>query len=231
MTGAWGPALDSSDVEAAVKAHLEHWMEAMIEYVRREKDPAGELWPAREDGPPVAPIREFGVSHADAAAQKWPEDQLPMLIIQSPGEEKDPVVEEDGNVSAQFAVLVSAVATSVTMEDAKQLARLYASAARLAMVFNPQLDAGTGKHFASSLELGRERNGQVRRGVEGERNLMICTHPYLIGVPTILRLADGPLELPEDPTAEPSERPRVKAGGGSVKVEALTSGGFFDSQS
>lgn len=225
MSDVWGPVFDGSDVEAALLAHLRHWMPAAADYVRRWKDPDEELWP---EG--ISEIRQYGVSHADATARKWPEDQLPMLIAQSPGMEGDPVVEEGGNVEATYGVLLSAIASSVTMEDAKQLARLYASAARLAIIQHPALDAGTGVAFAEHVSMGAERNGQVRRGVETERSLMVCSVPYLIAVPTIMRVDGGPLKAPEDPEEEPPDWPIVKEGGGSAKVEALTEAGFFDAK-
>jgi hypothetical protein len=219
----WGPIVDSSDVERALLAHLRHWMPSASAYVRKIKDPEAERWP---DG--VSEICEYGVSHADAVAQRWPEDQLPMLIAQSPGMEDDPVVEEGGRVSAIYGVALSAIASSVTTEDAKELARLYAAAARLAIMQNPQLDAGTGDFFADHVKMGRERNGQIRRGVEGERNLMVCTVPYLIAVPQILDVSGGPLQAPEDPEEEVAEWPTVKEGGGSATVDALTEAGFFE---
>lgn len=226
----WGELLDGADVERALLAHLRYWMPSATAYVRKQKDPEAERWPEREDGTFVEAIREYGVSHADAAAQKWPEDQLPMLIAQSPGMEEDPVVEEGGRVSAVYGVALSAIASSVTIEDAKELARLYASAARLAILQNPQLDAGTGDFFADHVRMGRERNGQVRQGIEGERNLMVCTVPYLIAVPQILDISGGPLIAPEDPEAEIEDWPTVKEGGGSATVDALTESGFFEAK-
>lgn len=219
----WGPILDGADVEQALIAHLRHWVPATSAYVRKQKDADGTKWP---EG--IASIREYGVSHADAAAQRWPEDQLPMLIAQSPGMEDDPFVEEGGRVSATYGVALSAIASSITEEDAKELARLYASAARLAIMQAPQLDAGTGDFFADHVKMGRERNGQVRRGVEGERNLAICTVPYLIAVPQIMDVSGGPITAPEDPEVEPEDWPTVKEGGGSATVDALTEAGFFE---
>lgn len=206
-------------------AHLRHWLPPITAYVRQVKDPKGEKWP---EG--IETIREYGVSHADAAAQHWPEQSLPMLVAQSPGMEDDPVVEEGGRVSATYGVVLSAIASSVTEEDAKELARLYASAARLAIMQAPQLDAGTGDFFADHVKMGRERNGQIRRGVEGERNLAICTVPYLVAVPQILDVSGGPLKAPEDPEEEVPDWPTVKEGGGSATVDALTEAGFFEAQ-
>lgn len=225
MTGPWGEILDGADVEAAVIAHLRHWMPSTTAYVKRQKDPDNKKWQAG-----IAEIREYEVSHADAAARHWPEDQLPMLVAQSPGMEGDPVEEGDGTVSATYGIMLSAIASSVTMADAKELARLYASAARLAMVQAPQLDAGTGDFFAEHVKMGAERNGQVRQGIEGERNLMICTVPYLIAVPQIMDVSGGPLVAPEDPEIEPEDWPTVKPGGGSATVDSLTEAGFFEAK-
>jgi hypothetical protein len=219
----WGEVKDGADVEAAVIAHLRHWLPATTARVRKAKDPEAEIWP---DG--VAEIQEFSVSHADAAAQKWPEDSLPMLVVQSPGMEGDPVVEGDGTVSATYGVMVSAIASSVTMADTKELARLYASAARLAIMQAPQLDAGTGEAFAEHVSMGAERNGQVRRGIEGERNVMICSVPFLIVVPSIMTVTGGPITAPDDPEEEVPDWPSVKEGGGSATVDALTEAGFFE---
>lgn len=224
MSSVYGNTIDGADVEAAIIAHLRHWMPSAAEYVRRVKDPEGTKWP---EG--ISEVREYGVSHADAAAMHWPEDQIPMLVAQSPGMEGNPTVEEGGErVSATYGIMLSAIASSVTMADAKELARLYASAARLAIIQNAALDAGTGKAFASHVAMGAERNGQVRRGLETERNLMICSVPYLIEVPEIMRASGGPIEAPEDPSEEPPEWPKVKAGGGSATVEALTESGFYE---
>lgn len=226
----WGGLLDGADVERALIAHLKFWMPSASAYVRKVKDPDAERWPKREDGTFIASIREYGVSHADAIAQAWPEDQLPMLIAQSPGMEEDPVVEEGGRVSAVYGVALSTIASSVTAEDAKELARLYASAARLAIMQAPQLDGGTGDFFADHVRMGRERNGQIRRGIEGERNLMVCTVAYLISVPQIMDVSGGPLIPPEDPEEEVPDWPTVEEGGGSATVDALTDSGFFDAK-
>lgn len=222
----YGPIIDGADVEAALIAHLRHWMPSMIEAVRKSKDPEGEKWKPGA----VDEIREYRQSHADVASEHFPEDQIPLIIAQSPGMEGDPVTEGDGAVAAIYGIMVSAIASSVTMEDTKELARLYASAARLAIMQAPQLDAGTGEFFACGVSMGAERNGQVRRGIEAERNLMVVTVPYLIEVPEIMNVTGGPLEAPEDPEEEPPEWGQVKEGGGSATVEALTESGFFEAK-
>lgn len=225
----FGPSLDSSDVEAAVIAHLEAWMDTTIAATRRLKDPTGERWP---NG--VSPIRDFTVSHAAAEAEKWPEDQLPMLVCQSPGMEGEPYGQGDGLVSALYGIVVTAIASSVDMPDTKALARLYASAARMAILQEPSLKAGGEEPFAGGVAMVGERNVPVRRGVEAERNLMAVSVSFLVEVDAVLDVQAG--IGPEGPqTAEeiekgviPPERPTVKEGGGSAKVDLLSAGGFFD---
>jgi len=225
----FGPSLDSSDVEAAMIAHLEAWMPTTIPEIRRKKDPDGKRWP---NG--VSPIRAFTVSHASAEAEKWPEDQLPMLVCQSPGMEGEPYGQGDGTVSALYGIVVTAIASSVDMPDTKALARLYASAARMAVMQEPSLKAGGEDPFAGGTAMVGERNVPVRRGVEAERNLMAVSVSFLIEVDNVLDVQagigpEGP-QTPEELEAGvvPPERPTVKEGGGSVKVDLLKAGGFFD---
>lgn len=230
----FGPTLDSADVEAAVLAHLRAWMPTTIPEVRRQKDPDSKLWP---EG--VEAIREYTVSHASAVAHKWPEDQLPMLIAESPGMEGDPYEQGDGTVSAIYGIMVTAIASGATIADTKALARLYASAARMAVMQEPSLKAGGDTEFASGIAMGAERIVPVRRGVEAERNLLAVTVPFLIEVDGILNVSGGPLKPQTDEEIaeglEPPEWPNVKEGGGSVeidqgedKVALLRSGGFFE---
>jgi hypothetical protein len=230
----FGPTLDSADVEAAMLAHLRAWVPTTLAEVRRQKDPEGKLWPES-----VEAIREYTVSHASAVAHRWPEDQLPMLIAESPGMEGDPYEQGDGTVSAIYGIMVTAIASGATVADTKALARLYASAARMAVMQEPSLKAGGDTEFASGIAMGPERIVPVRRGVEAERNLLAVTVPFLIEVDGILNVTGGPLkpqtaeEIAEG--KEPPEWPNVKEGGGSVeidqgedKVALLRSGGFFE---
>jgi hypothetical protein len=228
------PTLDSADVEAAMLAHLRAWMPTTVPEVRRQKDPDKELWPAGVEG-----IREYTVSHASAVAHHWPEDQIPLLIAESPGMEGEPYEQGDGTVSAIYGIMVTAIASGANVADTKALARLYASAARMAVMQEPSLKAGGDTEFASGIAMGAERIVPVRRGVEAERNLLAVSVPFLIEVDGILNVTGGPLkpqtaeEIAEG--KEPPEWPEVKEGGGSVeidqgedKVVLLRSGGFFE---
>lgn len=212
----FGPVIDSSDVEKRLLEHLEAWMPTMVAFVRRTKDPSKTRW---KKG--VSPIRSFTVKHA--VAEKWPEDQLPMLLAQSPGMEDDPVQDGSGMLSATYAVLLVAIASGVTQADAKALARLYSSAASFAIMTDPSLKAGSAEasdEFAAGVRMGQAVNYPVTRGLDPdrERSLMAVSTPYYIEIEDILDVTGGPTVPLIDPDEEPGDWPTVKEGGGSVQV-------------
>lgn len=219
----FGPVLDSSDVEAALLAHLKAWMPTTIAELVRQRDPTKKRW---KKG--IRPIKTYDVKHM--AVEKWPESQLPMLLANSPGMVDDPVEEEDGVVSGVYAVILLAISSGANQVDAKALARLYSSAARIAIMQEPSLKAGTDTPFSDGVHMGQEANFPVTKGVEAERNLMAVSVPYFISVPQILNVRGGPLEPLDDPDEAPEPWPTVKPGGGSAQVEALRADGFFDGE-
>lgn len=215
MTGVFGPSIDSDDVERAVIAHLEAWLPTYVAEIRRIKDPESKRWP---DG--IEDIRSFSVTHYEG---HWPENQLPAVIVQSPGEVDDPRIEEAGRVIGYFGASILCVAEGGDEEDSKILARLYASAVRMAMIQHPDLG-----DFANGVGMGPELNDAITRGVEAERSLAGSVRRYVLEVENVVNAREGPLEPLEDPEKPPEGWPEVKKGGGSVTVSALRSNGFFD---
>lgn len=196
--------LDGDDVEVALLAHLKAWMPTLVAEVRRQKDPESKIWP---DG--IAAIRSYTVVHA--VEEKWPEDQLPMLLAYSPGLAAPPVAEGDGAISAKYQVQLSAIASGSTPYFTKRLARVYASAARAAILQNESLGG-----FATGVEWIEEHNFPVTTGAERERNLMAVSAMYVIEVPQVLNRDAGirePLEDPDEIAVNPPiKTARVLAG-------------------
>lgn len=203
----FGPSLDSSDVEKAMQAHLEAWMPTEIAEMRRRKDPESKRWPRG-----VQPIKTYRISHL-ATPQKWPEDQIPTIVIGSFGEVDNPRIEETTRVIAQFAVVVLCVATGKNEEDSIELSRLYASAARQAILQHPSLGG-----FANGVQAGPESNSPVTKGVEAARSLHGCARPYTVEVEDVLELMEGPADPLPDPEETPSGWPHVKDGGAHLEV-------------
>lgn len=210
----FGPLIDGSDVEEALLAHLERWTPTTIAAVRRRRDPEGKTWP---NG--IAPIRSFTVVHA--VAQKWPEDQLPMYLAYSPGMLGAPTVDGEGLMRATWSMTLTAIASGSDIGDTKALARVYSTAAKLAILQHPDLG-----EFARATDLVAEENFPVSRGVEAERQLMAVATGYTVEVDDVLDTNAGPLDPAKDPETPPADWGKVKEGGGSVLVE-LQRSGFF----
>lgn len=220
-TDLFGLSIDGDDVEAALLAHLRKWMPSYIGNVVREKDPEGELWP---EG--VAPVEEFSVKHA--AAENWPADRLPMLLAHSPGYAAPPKFEGDGRATGYFLVNLSAIAQGVDMADTKKLARVYASAAAMAIVQHPDLGG-----FANDTAWMDLKNFPISKGLEAERSLMAVALVLVIEVHGIMNAFAGPDAPLEDPSKSPGERPTAKTVSeevrpGKAAVDLLREGGHFD---
>lgn len=238
----FGAAIDGAEVEAGLIAFLERWMPTYLGWAKRLKDPTDTIWQPEPGNPDpaqaawgFASIASYQVVHQ--ANDKWPEDQLPMFLIYSRGLGEPPRMQGDGTVSGRFLVIVTAIAEGIDAADSKALARLYATAARVAMTQHPDLDdlaaPPADDEGEGGLELVSHENYQIRRGVEADRDLMGVSDGYLIDVPAILNANGGVPDPLEDPTVPPDDPPTVQthqvdvdADEGDV-VGSLRRSGFF----
>jgi len=172
-------------------------------------------------------VREYTVKHA--AEEKWPEEQLPMLLAHCPGFGKPPTYEGDGTVTGYYLVNLSAIASGAGIDDTKKLARVYSSAAAKIVAQKPDLGG-----FATNTQWMDSKNMRPP-GAERERNIMSVVNVLLIEVPSIFDANSGPPDPLPDPNEPPGDFPTIKEGGGSADVrpgaaavERLREGGHFD---
>lgn len=228
----FGATLDGDDVEAALLAFLKRWLPTYLPDAVRIKDPGAKLWPGGVGDPQdtgkasVLPVREFTVKHA--AEEKWPEEQLPMILAHCPGFGKPPTYEGDGTVTGYFLVNLSAIASGSSTDDTKKLGRVYASAAMKAIAQNPDLGGFAGN--TQWLDLKNMRPP----GADRERNIMAVVNVLEIEVPGIFDSSEGPSAPLEDPSKSPGPWKTVKPGGasadvrpGKAAVDLLRKGGHF----
>lgn len=213
MTSTFGPIIDGTDVEEALLDHLRLWAPTHVAEARRQRDPGETLWP---NG--IEDVRSFTVVHA--AAEKWPEDQLPMYLAYSPGIGAKPYVDGEGKMTAPYSVVLTAIASGVDIDDTKMLARVYSSAAKQAILQHPDLGG-----FALATDFITEENFPVTRGVEAERSLMAVACAYTIVVENVMDTEAGIDKPAEDPDEEAPLLGHVKAT--DVEVE-LHEAGFWD---
>lgn len=235
----FGLAVDGAEVEAGLLSFLQRWMPTYLGWAKRLKDPDDTIWqptPGSDDDAIAAwgfaSIASYQVVHQ--ANDKWPEDQLPMFLVYSRGLGEPPRQEGDGTVRGRFLVILTAIAEGIDAADSKALARLYATAARVAMLQHPGLDGLADASTEGGLQLVSHENYQIRRGVEAERNLMGVSDGYLIDVPSILNANGGVPDPLEDPTVPPDDPVTIQthdvdvdADKGDV-VGSLTQSGFFN---
>lgn len=113
---AFGPLVAASDVEAATLAQLQKWLRDYLAEVERHH--------GYEVGALPYP-RSWVISSEPA---RMPEDQLPAVILASPGLADPPLAAGTGAYTARWQLVVAFQVAART--DALKLARLYALAGR-----------------------------------------------------------------------------------------------------
>lgn len=71
--------------------------------------------------------------------EKWPEDQLPVILVISPGLVRPPVRRGRASLSMTWAVGVAGIVADTTPESSRRLGQVYAAAASLAIMTHRSL--------------------------------------------------------------------------------------------
>jgi hypothetical protein len=98
------------------------WMTAMLGEIERQT--------GRTDGDLILPRSWNTVSAAD----DWPSDRLPAVVIAAPGSNGDGIRDEDGTYTELWNVAVTIVVAARTKRVARRLAGAYAAAVRAAIL-------------------------------------------------------------------------------------------------
>ena len=123
----YGRIISNRTVERAMKGCLEVWIDPYLGEIERiEGYEPGQI--KRPLG--IVTSSEFG---------KWPEDQLPMLLIVSPGLTGAPVRRSEGKWDATWSVGVSPIVSDVDDEGTRDLAGAYTTAVRAAIMQHQSL--------------------------------------------------------------------------------------------
>jgi hypothetical protein len=248
----FGTAIDGAEVEVALLAALRKWIGppgfTYLAWAKHEKDPTDAIWAPKPTGSGepweslgIGEIRSYSVTHF--ANEKWPEDQLPMFLAYSRGLAEPPASQGDGTVTGRFLVVLTSISSGQTMGDAKALARLYATAARGALMQHPGLasDAYPDGFGGPELDQGGivwadHSNFEISRGVDAERSLMGVSDTYLVPVGNLLNFNAGVQEPFATPADVPPMPTVVKEGGAIAEVTgepgdvvaSLREHGFFN---
>jgi hypothetical protein len=124
----FGRILTGGQVEEACLAVLKRWSSTYIAEVERQVGlTAGEL----------ARFRSFTIA---PTLDKYPEDQLPALLVISPGTVPPPVRRSGGVHSVSWLIGLGCVCSASTAQLSRRNARIYVAACRAALAQRQSLD-------------------------------------------------------------------------------------------
>lgn len=127
------PIVTGYDVEQVVMALFKRWFGTYLSEVERQHGlVAGSL--KRPVGWVIAP-----------SFDKWPEDQLPAVVVVSIGLSETPVKNGEGRYRAKWDIVAGAVCSARTQQESRLMSMFYVAALGALLVQRQSLDsAGTG---------------------------------------------------------------------------------------
>lgn len=126
-----GDIFTGYDLEIAVRDLLKDWMPAYLGKIEREQSLAGGSLPLPRS---YEIIQEF---------DSFAEEQIPKIIIVSPGTAVEPIREGDGKYKAIWLLRVGCIVSASTKQDTSRVARLYAAAIRTLLLQRKSLGIAT----------------------------------------------------------------------------------------
>jgi hypothetical protein len=177
--------------EAGVGATLARWMPTYLAEIKLQVDLDYDLPPPRS------------YSNRASEPNNWPEDQLPGVLVVSPGMTGRPSREGDGTYRALFGVVVGIVSTASTKQATNFNNKLYAAAARAILLQQPSLGG-----IASAVDWIDESYDETPD--DAERSLAVATLAFDVEIQNVVNRLAGPSTPDEpDPDMPGSEWPIV----------------------
>jgi hypothetical protein len=181
-----GPIVSAYDVERAALATLRKWSSTYLGEAEDQHDRPRNSLPR---------VRSYTTTNS---FDKWPEDQLPCVLLVSPGLTEPPRAEGNGHYRASFGLGVAAIVSTARDHDTEELAKLYVAALRTCLVQQRSLDG-----FAAGIEWLDETYDDLPS--EDWRSLGAGQAVFAVEVADIARRFTGPPH-PTDPP-EPAYEP------------------------
>lgn len=201
----YGQIVTPGMVERAFVATLELWMDDYLgELERVEGYDVGEV------------VRPAGIITASQFA-KWPEDQLPLIMVIAPGTTGKPERHAQGRYNVAWAVTAAAIVSDIDELEARRLAGAYAGAMRAAILQHKMLKSPLHPEgFAQFLSWKGEGYGDL--GFEDARTLDSCRVEFAVGVEDVTTEHAGPRTPSGSPGTDPGPLPILPEDGVRVTV-------------
>jgi len=188
-----GPMISAYDVERAALDTLRKWIDTYLGEAEAQH--------GRQRNSLPRP-RSYTTTNS---FDKWPEDQLPCVLLVSPGVLEPPQVRGDGTFYAVFSLGVAAIVSTAQMADTEELAKLYVCALRTCLIQQRSLGG-----FAAGTEWLDETYDDLPS--EDWRSLGAGQAIFAVEVDAVAQRYHGPLlstpqppyaPVPGDPFADP----------------------------
>lgn len=127
-TSAIGPIITGGDVEAAALTMLRKWCSTYLAEAERQT------------GRPVGSLPRPRAWTTTPDFEHWPEDQLPCVMLISPGLQEAPLADGAGAYRVRFMLGLAAVVSAATAVETADLAKLYCATLRTCLVQHQSLE-------------------------------------------------------------------------------------------
>lgn len=185
----FGPLVHSGKVEQAVKDTLETWMPTYLREVERQHD--------RELCSLPSP-RSYRLVSESTDPVRWPEDQLPSLVILCPGFAEPPMHQGSGKYRVTYGVSIAAMVSAKDQGATRLLARLYGIAVAAIMLQKPSLN-----DFACGTSWIDERFDDIPS--DTQRSIACALEAFTIEADNIINTSQGPAAQSADCDEESPE--------------------------
>lgn len=178
----FGPIVNQPAIQQAVVETIDLWIVTYLAEIERQNDLE----------PRAIQLPKSYITSDDGELNKWPEDQLPAILVMCPGNANDPVERADG-YTANFAVNVAAIVSQRDKESTTTMAGYYGAALMALIVQNPSLGG-----IANGVRWRGGRTDDL--APDDARSIAAAVHVFEVEVENVVQLADfGLNEPPEDP--------------------------------
>jgi hypothetical protein len=181
---------DGAQLEEAIIAHLSAWMPV---YLRELEIQRG--WP---NGKHLPNARSFTVF---SRLDHFDEQQLPAVVVSSPGLASAPKMEGSGSYTAIWNVNIAVIVSAKDQASTNTLAKIYAAAVRSIMVQKPSIS-----EFAVHNVWTNESYDDLGSS-DGERTFAVGVGEFAVMVENVVNKMGGPRTYPFIEPPDPETQP------------------------
>jgi hypothetical protein len=188
FTSAIGKIVTGRDVELAALAVLKKWAST---YLGEAEAATGRVRGSLPRPRAWTTATEF---------EKWPEDQLPAVLLISPGLAAPPRADGNGTYRASFALGIAAIVSTSHMDETAALAKLYCATLRACLLQHQSLEG-----FAAGVTWADENYDDLPS--IDDRSLGAGQAIFVVEVDAISTRWNGPIHPSEPPTPDTAPLP------------------------